>query len=492
MLGASGSARRTDFAKTFQLAVKPPAAPYGRSEPLTMSILAVGATGSTVVKLTQDGIDRIRQQYVDLRKARTPRRAEFSSAAEMAGNFGEILSHDREPWAVFTVGRKLAAWRGRYAPLVVNRAYSTPRHNAAIAGARNSQHIYGSAIDAASTPADWYAKRNVVRDLGACIEPSDISTFNHVHGDWREGCPATWQAKARGDIAKTDSSPSWWSPPAGRASVLGSALTLPFRNIHPNVTFGGGSGGTSGAPSRQAAVTIGAGIAAALLAHQIWGFWHAPVLCASGTCAPFFFGEWPQRDEVLRQLVPADGLPATQQFLIDSLLTENAYLRWRRTQTLPDLCEDYGDYYITLALAVSQLDTAQAIPALSGAIDVAPAVATTLASYGDPAVRPVLTMLRDPRAQDGAAYTLGRFVEGRRAHGVAISRWNLRRIRRALIRIARAEGDVAIRGTAIRSLGEFDPDPNLRALMSTLAGEPGLRADTDAVLEAWAARAAVH
>jgi HEAT repeat protein len=225
-----------------------------------------------------------------------------------------------------------------------------------------------------------------------------------------------------------------------------------------------------------------------LIAHHIWRTWHAPLPCLSSNCGPQSFGDWPFRDDVLRQLDPEDGVSTTEQFLIRSLLTENEYLRWRRTQTLPDLCEDYGDYYITLALAVSQLDSARAIPALTGAIDVAPAIATTLASYGDPAVRPVLAQLQDPLAADGAAYTLGRFVEGRREHGVAVSRWNLWRIRRALVRLAMREGDPAIRGTAIRSLGEFDPDAALRTLLNRLESDPRLRTDVDAVRSTWTLR----
>lgn len=488
IVGATGGARRTDFARKFEVVAMPPVAPKGRSAPLTMTIFAVGATGSTVVTLKQDDIDRIRQQYADMHKDRTPGREEFISTADMPG-FREIQSHDREPWAIFTAGPKLAAWRNRYASLAVNRAYSTPRHNAAVGGARNSQHIYGAAIDAASTRADWYSKRNVVRDLGACIEPADISKFNHVHGDWRKGCPEKWRAKARESADGTVTESSSFLPSAGHASTLLS-LMLPLRNVRTNATFGSGSGSSHGTPSRRAAVTIGAGVAAVLLAHQIHERWRPSAPCASGTCAPLSFHDWPLRSEVLPQLDANDGLPETQRFLIDSLVTENAYLRWRRTQTLPDLCEDYGDYYIALALAVSELDDERAIAALTGAMDVAPAVATTLASYGDPAVQPVLAMLREPFAQDGAAYTLGRFVEGRRAHGIAISRWNLRRIRRALVRLARAAGEIAVRGTAVRGLGEFDPDWRLRALMDTLADEPGLRAHVDAAREAWASRAA--
>jgi peptidase M15-like protein len=168
-----------------------------RSAPLKVSVLVTEGERRTTFVIEQDAIDTIRQQYIDLAKKRTPRRSEFLSGGRSRRGyfrFSEIQSRDRAPWAVFTALDHLDQWRENYGgPLKVNRGYTTPKHNAKIAGAaKNSQHLFGTAADIDSAQADWIDKRDAARDAGACTEPLTICGYAHVHGDWRSECPAGW------------------------------------------------------------------------------------------------------------------------------------------------------------------------------------------------------------------------------------------------------------------------------------------------------------
>jgi hypothetical protein len=168
-----------------------------RSRPLKYTLRASSGDRQSTFVLEQDPIDTIRQQYLDLKKKRMPSREEFLSGGRSKRGFfqfKEIQSRDGAPWAVFTSLDHLDEWRENYGgPLKVNRGFSTPRHNAKIKGAaRNSQHLYGTAADIDSDASDWHAKRDAAREAGACLEPLAISGYGHVHGDWREQCPAGW------------------------------------------------------------------------------------------------------------------------------------------------------------------------------------------------------------------------------------------------------------------------------------------------------------
>ncbi len=180
-----------------EIALRPVPASGSRARPLKYVVLASVGDRETALVLEQDPIDTIRQQYIDMRKKRTPSRDEFISFGRSRKGFfrfEEIQSRDRAPWAVFTALDRLDEWRENYGgPLKVNRGFSTPRHNAKIKGAaKNSQHLYGTAADIDSDQTDWHAKRDAAREAGACLEPLSISGYGHVHADWRAQCPPGW------------------------------------------------------------------------------------------------------------------------------------------------------------------------------------------------------------------------------------------------------------------------------------------------------------
>jgi len=178
-------------------ALRPKPISGSRSRPLKYTLHASAGDREAMFVLEQDPIDTVRQQFIDMKKRRTPSREEFLSGGRSRRGyfkFKEIQSRDGAPWAVFTALDHLDEWRENYGgPLKVNRGFSTPRHNAKIKGAaKNSQHLYGTAADIDSDASDWSAKRDAAREAGACLEPLAISGYGHVHGDWREQCPAGW------------------------------------------------------------------------------------------------------------------------------------------------------------------------------------------------------------------------------------------------------------------------------------------------------------
>jgi hypothetical protein len=194
----SGSlAPQTLRAQQYAATPSPPAASGGRAASLTYTVTVTANKGQDQTTIVQDEIDKIRQQYIDMSKNRTPVRHEFiDSGQSSAGHFtfAEIRSNDGAPWAVFSIFEDLETWRSNYGgSLTITRGYSTPRYNATIPGAAtNSQHIYGTATDVLSNHATWGDLKQAAKDAGACTEPLQISTYSHVHGDWRGGCPAGW------------------------------------------------------------------------------------------------------------------------------------------------------------------------------------------------------------------------------------------------------------------------------------------------------------
>jgi hypothetical protein len=182
----------------FNASPSPPPAAEGRQDGLEYKVSASIEKSSDKITISQDGIDKIRQQYIDMDKTQKPDRADFIDSAP-SGHFlfHDIQSHDTggdAPWAVFSIFERLEAWRTQYGMELPNitRGYSTPRHNAEIhpAGKKNSLHIYGKAVDVQSSmdKAFWEELSQAARDVGACIEPRDWGK-SHVHADWRGGCP---------------------------------------------------------------------------------------------------------------------------------------------------------------------------------------------------------------------------------------------------------------------------------------------------------------
>ncbi|HEX9982990.1 MAG TPA: D-Ala-D-Ala carboxypeptidase family metallohydrolase [Thermoanaerobaculia bacterium] len=181
----------------YEAKVRPKPAPSSRSKPLRYTLTVAEGDQRSKYVIEQDEIDTIRQQYIDMTKNRVPKRNEFVGEGKSPRgyfSFAEIRSRDNAPYAVFTVLEQMDEWRESYGgPLKVNRGFTTPRHNGKIKGAaKNSQHLYGRAVDVDSDSGDWVDKRDAARDAGACTEPLAICGYGHVHGDWRKECPPGW------------------------------------------------------------------------------------------------------------------------------------------------------------------------------------------------------------------------------------------------------------------------------------------------------------
>jgi hypothetical protein len=189
----------------------PPAATGGRNYPLSYKVRMEIDSLAAETTVTQDDVDRIRQQYIDMSKTRVVDRFEFihSLSTSPSGwfTFADVNSPDESNFAVFTVFSNVEYLRelygqdfpklADYPPSGFSRGYSTPRHNATIAGAGlNTQHIYGRAVDIATGGLGfdlWKELWDVAKAAGACAEPWSMTGDSHVHADWREGgCPAGW------------------------------------------------------------------------------------------------------------------------------------------------------------------------------------------------------------------------------------------------------------------------------------------------------------
>jgi hypothetical protein len=104
----------------------------------------------------------------------------------------------------------------RYPELKVTSGYRDPAHNAAVGGAKNSQHTHGRAIDMSFKGIDDARQREIVdyaRQLGARglgYYPNSQS----VHFDVRTGAPAAWgQNYSRSSLPGT---PKWFQEVAAQ------------------------------------------------------------------------------------------------------------------------------------------------------------------------------------------------------------------------------------------------------------------------------------
>jgi hypothetical protein len=197
---------KTSNAEQYAAKPSPPAAPSTRNASLTYAVKISAGSAQDHTTIVQDDIDKIRQQYIDMNKWKTPDRSAFIDSGQSSGGhftFAQIQSKDGAPWAVFSIFEDLETWRTNYGQnlppgetpsMTLNRGYTTPKHNATIQppGATNSNHIYGTAADVASTQVTWGPLKQAAKDAGACTEPASLSYPGHVHADWRGGCPGGW------------------------------------------------------------------------------------------------------------------------------------------------------------------------------------------------------------------------------------------------------------------------------------------------------------
>lgn len=135
-----------------------------------------------------------------------PECAEFISASMFpAGDspyftFAEFTNQSYHSWAVITDRLRIGANATRAAygkPLIISNGYRCPdkqhdvKPNEWFAGGR---HMHGDAVDfeTGNDLATWQAIKAAAKSAGACVEPLESSTKNHVHADWRPVCPNGW------------------------------------------------------------------------------------------------------------------------------------------------------------------------------------------------------------------------------------------------------------------------------------------------------------
>ena len=152
---------------------------------------------STWSKFGQDEKDMLRQQYIDMSKAKIPDRSEFKdsgkskhfSLSEGSCNCGH------HTWHLWSIMDKLDDVREEFGlAMGVNSGYRCPQRNAATKGsAKESQHMYGKAADIGVRDfnedkkidrKDWDKLELVARKHTDWIEKFE-QTGTWVHMDWR-------------------------------------------------------------------------------------------------------------------------------------------------------------------------------------------------------------------------------------------------------------------------------------------------------------------
>jgi hypothetical protein len=152
--------------------------------------------------VTQDEIDMLRQQYIDMSKNTVPARNEFINEGSTAHfNLDEGAcncgNHTYHLWSI--MNRLEQVRTALHHSMTVNSGYRCPIHNSNIGGAANSRHIYGDAADIAvedfnndgsANQDDWdtlaqIAQTNINNSGNTgYVEPYD-RTGTWVHMDWR-------------------------------------------------------------------------------------------------------------------------------------------------------------------------------------------------------------------------------------------------------------------------------------------------------------------
>jgi zinc D-Ala-D-Ala carboxypeptidase len=121
--------------------------------------------------------------------------AELSSWRERWPNFApsELSSWHGELVVHIPALDALQALRTRWGkPMTINSAYRNPAHNAAVGGAKRSQHKLGRAFD---IHIRHKTERNRLEALSRQIGFKGIGRYNtFLHVDLRDGRAATWGA----------------------------------------------------------------------------------------------------------------------------------------------------------------------------------------------------------------------------------------------------------------------------------------------------------
>lgn len=166
------------------------------------------SVASADVTLGQSEVDALRQEYIDF-KIPLPNSAWLTNSvpASLTVSFEALNSGDYTSLAILdpVLLFKLDTLQrdARYT-FSFSSGFRNPvhhRYHIAVSGGgtpvARSNHQYGMGADIRthSVRVRWRALRGLAWNRGACVEPARISTFDHIHADWRlpRDCSAEWR-----------------------------------------------------------------------------------------------------------------------------------------------------------------------------------------------------------------------------------------------------------------------------------------------------------
>jgi hypothetical protein len=192
----------------------PPPAIDGRNGKLSYTIIAgIGNNVLDSVTITQDELDELRQEYVDVmingqiapNLFPLPSRGQFCQATNVSCSsehfsYAELTVNDTYSWAIITPAllNGLEAVRALYGKqMLITSGYRTPAHNKQVGGVVDSTHIRGLAADiAASNCTQWNALADAAKAAGAWVE-GYCNSPTHVHMDWGPNAPGGPKTKCQ-------------------------------------------------------------------------------------------------------------------------------------------------------------------------------------------------------------------------------------------------------------------------------------------------------
>jgi hypothetical protein len=161
---------------------------------------------------TGDQRNTIIQEYVSLGTVYFPQCPEFTQTlVDPNFTFAE-LNTGSYSWAILRSYfiSEMDSLEGLAPGFGVDSAYRNPAKEKAISTANGqkywptgSRHMYGDAVDVATTQSTWQTYHDDGKQLGACVETifSQGGSYAHAHLDWRDlatvgptftGCPRGW------------------------------------------------------------------------------------------------------------------------------------------------------------------------------------------------------------------------------------------------------------------------------------------------------------
>src|SRR5262249_33258033 len=166
--------------------------------------------------------------------------------------------------------------------------------------------------------------------------------------------------------------------------------------------------------------------------------------------------------------------PALTTALIETLKTENAYLRQGK-----ELDDDFSSYYGDLLVGVTGLRDPRAIPALVDAMGTGNLVINALAAFGQPAADAVLERLNKGLSRRGACAVLGRMLDSSNSDRITDAAAR-KRIEDSLMNASRSAG-LLVKVSAFEALAKSD---SADVRKSAVDGLQNLAERTDGMIQA--------